>query len=187
MPTAKKPTTPVPLDFDAILAGATRREGTVRLCLAGAVLAELEELEAALDRAKEDTAPSPSLAGPGRSPQAAALEEQIASTRQRMRDAEVPFRFRALGDSAWSELLAAHPPAEKGHLFNPAGFAPAAIAACSVAPEMTADQVTQLYEVINQGQQTELWDKVWEINTEAVAIPFSLRGSGILDSLTAGK
>lgn len=170
-------------DIADILKKAKRREKSVYLCLAGEEIAELDRLErklAAMGKAWEpgslaDADPRDKLA------------KQVSGLRKKIRESETEFRFRALGDREWSDLLAAHPSPDADKMWDPETFGPALIAACAVDPVMTAEQVKELFEVLNGAQRDELWRGAYEVNVEAPGIPFSLADSGILDSLIGGK
>ncbi|MFJ3201020.1 hypothetical protein [Streptomyces sp. NPDC086989] len=170
-------------DISEILKKARRRQKSVFLCLAGDELAELERLEKELAGLGDAWAPG-SLA---ETDPRKKLAEKVAAAREAVRASETEFRFEALGDRAWSDLIAAHPPKEKGNAFDPETFAPALIAACAIDPVMSVDQVKELFDVLNHAQRDVLWQGAFDVNTEATGIPFSLTASGILDSLTAGK
>lgn len=170
-------------DISDILKKAKRRQKSVFIALAGDRLAELERLEKELAGLGDAWAPG-SIAETDPRKQ---LAQKVSAARQAVRDSETEFRFEALGDKAWSDLVAAHPPKEKGHAFDPETFAPALIAACALDPVMTVDQVKELFDVFNHAQRDALWQGAFDVNTEATGIPFSLNASGILDSLTDGK
>jgi hypothetical protein len=170
-------------DISDILKRAKPRERTVTVCLAGDVAGEVEQLESELARIQEDWEPT----GLADANPAHEIARKLQSARERMRAEEAEFRFRALGDGPWSDLLAAHPPQNKEEAFDSSTFPPALIAACCIDPVMTAEQVTELFAVLNQGQIKELFDAAWDANNEATSIPFSLRASAILASLTDEK
>lgn len=170
-------------DISEILKRAKKRQKSVYLCLAGDALAELDQLEKKLSGMGDAWQPDSLAASDPREK----LTKQIAAVRKRVRDSETEFRFEALGDKAWSDLHAAHPSSEKGQAWDPVTFAPALIAACAVDPVMTADQVLELFDVLNAAQRDQLFQGAYDVNTEAAGIPFSLSASGILDSLIAAK
>lgn len=170
-------------DISQILKAAKKRQRSVFLCLAGDKVAELARLEhqlAGLGKAWEPA----SIAD---SDPRTELAKKVAAARKAVRKAETEFIFQALGDREWSDLLAAHPSEDKGQAWDPETFGPALIAACSVDPIMSPDQVRELFEVLNAAQRDELWRGAYEVNVEAPSIPFSLTESGILDSLIAAK
>jgi hypothetical protein len=170
-------------DITDILKKAKRRQKSVFLALAGDKLAELERLEKELAALGDAWAPGSIAETDPRKK----LAEKVSAVRQAVRDSETEFKFEALGDKAWSDLVAAHPPKEKGHAFDPETFAPALIAACAIDPVMTPDQVKELFDVFNHAQRDALWQGAFDVNTEATGIPFSLTASGILASLTGEK
>lgn len=169
-------------DFSEILKRARPREKSVSICLAGDELAEVERLERELASVGEWRSESLAAKNP-----AEALTKRISAARARMKKAEVEFKFRALGDKAWSDLVVAHPSKNKHEAWDPETFPKALLAVCCVDPVMTPDQVGELFEVLNEGQRGELVQAAYDTNAEATSIPFSLSGSGILNSLTAGK
>lgn len=169
-------------DIKDVLAKAKKREHTVLICLAGDVAAEVERLEAELAAASDWQAESIADRHPG-----VVIAERIAEARERMKAAEVPFTFRALGAKAWSDLVAAHPGKIEGEPWDAETLAPALVSASAVDPEMTPDDVDELFETLNLAQRQQLIDAAWHVNGEATSIPFSLRASAILASLTGEK
>jgi hypothetical protein len=113
------------------------------------------------------------------------LARQIQAARQRMRESQVDFRLRALGDKAWSDLVAAHPSPNADQLFDPATFPKALVAACCVDPDMDETQAAELFEVLNEGQRNDLWRAAYAVNVEATSVPFSVSASALLASLNA--
>jgi hypothetical protein len=173
---------PKGLDIEAIIAGATAREVTVPLCLAGALQGEYEALERQLTDAAALVGQS--LAGSPRVDIAARMEE----LRKEMAAPRVEFRFRALSPQAWSDLLAAHPSTVPDMAFDPDTLFPAAVAACAVEPAMTEDQYRRLSEKLSAGQQGVLQQALWDLNTTAVQqVPFSLLASATAASRTGEK
>lgn len=171
-------------DIRDILKQARPRETTVRLCLAGDVAAEVDALQAELSRVSEEWEPADlTETHPGR-----AVAQRLRDARDRLRASEVEFRLRYVGDRAYSDLLAAHPPANDKEAFDSVTFPRALIAASCVDPVMTEKQVLALFEVINQGQVKDLFDAAWEVHNASTApIPFSLAASALLAGLGGGK
>jgi hypothetical protein len=105
-----------------------------------------------------------------------------------MKAAEVTFRFRALPDEEWSDLLAAHGPREgKAELFNPDTLPQVLIPKCCVDPVMTEPQYEQLKASLNSSQRNQLFNTAYDANVSATAVPFSLAASAILAASTAAK
>jgi hypothetical protein len=172
-------------DIEALLKKAKPRETTVSVFLAGDVVADIERLERQLADVGASAWSADSLASADpRKP----IAEKIAAARERLKKSEAEFRFRALPDKDWSDLLAAHPPrdAEK-EMFNPETFPRALIAACCVDPVMTPEQVDRLFGVLNQAQRNQVFDGAYEVNTEGTSIPFSVTASALLAGLGDGK
>ncbi|MFE6785200.1 hypothetical protein ACFVFF_23375 [Streptomyces sp. NPDC057680] len=170
-------------DISEILKKAKRRQKSVHLCLAGDLVAEMEKLERQLSEAGDAWSPDSLAAADPR----AELVKKVAAARDKVRASYTEFRFQSLGDKGWSDLLAEHPGKEQGHLWDPETFPKALIAASAVDPEMLPEQVAELFEVLNEGQRTQLFQCAYDVNNEAPGIPFSLSASGILEALTAGK
>ncbi|HEY5834978.1 hypothetical protein [Streptomyces sp.] len=175
----------MPKDIEAILKQAKPRETTVPVYMAGDLVAEIERLERQLAEAGAGAWKADSLAdtNPTR-----AIAEKIEAVREKLKKSEVEFRFRALPDDQWSDLLAAHPPKDsEQHLFNPDTFPRALIAACAVDPIMEVEQVDRLFGVLNQAQRNALFDGAYGVNTEGTSVPFSVSASAILGALGDGK
>lgn len=169
-------------DIKAILAKAKPREHTVRICLAGDVAAEVDRLEAELSGLSQWQSQSLGDKNPG-----IELAEKIAEARERMKEAEVEFTFKALGAKAWSDLVAEHPGKTNDEAWDSETLAPALVAACASDPAMTQAEVDELFEALNVGQRQQLIDAAWQVNGEATSIPFALHASAILASRTEGK
>lgn len=166
------------MDFSEIMAAARQREETVSLCLDGTLNAEHEALSDALEEARRGV-DTTSLGEPVRG---FAIAQQIVDLETRMTEATKTFKVRALGHKAWSDLLASHPPEDPDvSAFNLKTFPPALIAACSLDPIMSDDQVTELFEVLNLGQRNLLFGAAWRAN-QGVDIPFSQAASETLQS-----
>jgi hypothetical protein len=169
-------------DIKEILAKARPREHTVRICLAGDVAAEVERLEAELAAVSNWQSQSIADQHPG-----IEIAEKIDAARERMREAEVAFTFRALGAKAWSDLVAQHPSEKEDEAWDEESLAPALVAASASDPVMTPEDVAELFEQLNMGQRQELVNAAWVVNGEATTIPFALHASAILASRTDGK
>lgn len=174
----------MPQSIESILKKAKPRETTAVVYMAGDLVAELERLERQLAEAGDQTWAEPSLAAadPSRD-----IAQKIAAVRKRLKASEVEFRFRALPDKEWSDLLAAHAPRNDTEMFNAETLPRELIAACAVDPEMAPEQVDQLYAVLNQAQRNTVFDAAFSANTEASSIPFSVSASAILGALGDGK
>ena len=105
------------------------------------------------------------------------IEEVITSLGER----------RYIGDRAYSDLMAAHPADNDNEAFDSETFPRALVAASCVDPVMTEGDVTELFEVINEGEIKKLFDAAWEVHNAADVIPFSLAASALLAGLTGEK
>ncbi|WP_020141131.1 hypothetical protein [Streptomyces sp. 351MFTsu5.1] len=166
-----------------ILAQAKPRERTVTVCLRGDLAGEVERLTDEISKVSEEWEPADLTdEHPGR-----ALSEQLHEARKQAKAAEEPFTFRYIGDKAYSDLLAAHPSENENELFDSVTFGRALVSASCIAPVMTEDEVTELFEVINEGEIKKLFDAAWDVHNAADVIPFSLAASALLAGLTGGK
>ncbi|MFD6421032.1 hypothetical protein [Streptomyces sp. NPDC060198] len=169
-------------DIKALLAKAKPREGSTTILLDGQVAGEIERLEAELLTVSEDWTPSDlTEVSPARK-----ISEQIAKLRKRARASEAVFRFRYVGDEAYSSLLAAHPSKDPAEGFDSVTFPRALIAASAVDPVMTEDDVKALFEVISQGDIKRLFDTAWDVHNASGLVPFSLAASALLAGLAGG-
>ena len=158
---------------------AKPRERTVNVCLRGDLAGEVERLTAEIGKVSEDWEPEDLTSEhPGR-----ALSVQLKQVREEARKAEEPFTFRYIGDRAYSDLLAAHPSEDDNEAFNSVTFPRALVAASCVDPEMSEDEVAELFEVINQGEIKKLFDAAWDVHNVADVVPFSLAVSALLAGL----
>lgn len=169
-------------DIKDVLKKVRPRELTVRVCLAGDVAAEVERLEAQLSSLSEWRPDSIADQNPG-----VEIAEKIAAARREMQEAEVEFTFRSLGAEAWSDLVAMHPGKTEDAAWDDNTLPPALVAASCVDPEMTPEDLAQLFEALNLGQRQQLIEAAWQVNGEATSVPFSLHASAILASHTDGK
>lgn len=155
---------------------------TVDVCVRGDLLAEISQLRARLADVREDDRRL------NRQPQAPALQERIQELQRQARDHSVTFRFQAIGNRAWSDLLKDHPPTtaqQKEALqagdplqFNPETFPKAAIAASCTQPEgMTLAKVQELWERWNFDQCQKLWGACLAANVGSTDVPFTDGGS----------
>lgn len=156
-------------DITSLLEGASPRETTVTVCLAGDAAADLEALEQELGQLGEWQPTSMGETNP-----AYELQKRVEAARQRVRDESVEFRFRALGHRAYSNLIAAHPaPEGSKEPYDAATFLPAVLAACCVEPSLTPAQVDRLLDVVNDGTARVLFGAALTVNEEPSPLPFS--------------
>lgn len=167
-----------------ILGRIKRPEKTVSLCLAGDLQAELETLERALAAAREKPGEG-TLAG-GATLEATKIAQQIQDLQTRMREHVTVFRFRGLSSKGYSDLVAQHPPTDKGKEENSdvnwETFTPALVAACSVSPSMTAEDTGKLADALTQAQWDALVVAAYSTCKRDVDIPFSYAASAVLQA-----
>lgn len=164
--------------IEDVIDAATLRETEVQLCLSGDLAAEADRLQAQLDALPPEK-PRSSLAEVN---PRAAIESELDEVHALMRENLTTFRFRALGRTAWLDLVAQHPGRNDGEAWNPETFTVALVAACAIEPEMTLDQAERLFEKINADQRGDLWSGAYGANTRETRVPFSHADSRNLPS-----
>lgn len=163
-------------DIESIIDGASPPTTSVRICVAGDLSAQFEELEAQLAEAKNWKPDSLGDASPTRD-----LAQRMETLREQMREHEHTFTFRGLSTRAWSDLVAHHPPRDdKDEAWNLETLPVALIAACAVDPEMSVEQAERLCDRLSQGQWDELFSTAYRITVRKTDIPFSSLAYGIL-------
>lgn len=155
---------------DDILASAKLVEKSVTLCLRGDLQAKYEEVERQLAAAMR----SPMSETLGGDPEQKRLAAESEAIRAEIADAEVTFTFRALPARRWSDLMAEHPARQgKNEGFNLETLPDALIAACSVEPAMTLEEVQKLCDALSNAQFQSLFECAWSCNQTALDVPFS--------------
>lgn len=165
-----------------VIAHVRPRTKTVRVCLRGDLAEQHERLEDELAEARrrDEQTNEPN--------QAPAIARQIAALEADIKEQSVDFTFQAIGKTAWSDLLAKHPPTKAQKELrldhNPETFSTAAIAASLVDPgDVTLEQVEQLAEHLSLGQWRRIWEACIAANVdgddpgESSAASLLLRGS----------
>ncbi len=137
-------------ELDQVLAGITARQARARVCLRGDLIAEHEQAEADLRKALADDQTE------NRHAAAPAVARRVVDLEQQIDAASTDFVMQAIGQRAWSDLLAEHPPSEEdradGWAFNSRTFLVAAVGASCVSPAgMTAAGAERLFEMIRSG------------------------------------
>jgi hypothetical protein len=153
---------------------ATLREHIHRVCLAGELVGEYEELERQLREVRGED----SLASP-----AGAIRARMDELRGEMAEETAEFRLRALPRKKFRELIAAHPPRkdDDGNVIqrdylgvNYESFFDALIRKSIVEPAIDADTLTLLLdERLTDRQFEDFTDVVWNLNRASVNVPFS--------------
>ena len=166
-------------NFDDVKKLASLPTRTVPLCLAG----ELVEEHAQLERQLAETKPAVSLGDGTRR----AIAEQILAVEQRMREATVDFRLRAMPSRAWSKFWASMPThAEKesddewGERIFP--FYAEMVARSCEDPEMTAEQAAELADILHGRAWNQLVSNCIGLNMGEVDIPNSVAASELIGS-----
>lgn len=169
--------------MEEVLAQARRKTSTVKVCLRGDLLAEHDRLEELLAEARrrDDIENRPA--------EAASIAQQIEDLEREISDTETAFTFQAIGQKAWTDLIALHPPSEQdredGWEFNPRTFSVAAVAASAQTPAMTEEQAGRLYDLCTFGQWERIWSVCLAANVHGTDVPFSAAASAVLRGYAA--
>lgn len=167
-----------------ILAEATPKTVTVRVCLRGDLLARHAYLEQELAAARrlDETE--------NRLPEARGIAEQIQALETEIEGSLVQFTFQCIGQRAWTDLLLEYPPTAEqkeqwreegiGYGFNPETFPPVAVAKAAIEPKMTEADAESLYRLMSFNEWQRLWGACLAANVEAADVPFSLAASAVL-------
>lgn len=153
-------------DFAALKASIARPRSSVRLCLRGDLFAERDRVVQELAR---EAAESASLAG---SPVVTELRDRLTDLDLQMDKATHVFTFEAVPRSVFADLEDAYPPNDEGGPSK--GFFVALVAATLVEPDLTADQVGELFDDLSDGQVDVLESAAWAVNREGGTLPLGV-------------
>lgn len=161
---SEKKDTQEPLDIDAWIDGAELPEAEVTLAAKGKSLALLNDLreQRARDRRRRP-------ATPGRMVQvdvAHELDEQIETLTAEVRASERTFRVRAVDGDTHQALVTQHRGAGEQAVLE------AVVAAASVAPVLTVEQVHRLRQAVGEGQFKLLADTVIRLSFDPPSLDF---------------
>jgi hypothetical protein len=124
------------------------------VCLDGALLAEIEQAEAALEEAKRQD-------DGGLAPGIKETADRVLELHDQAKAKERRFVFAAIGARQWSDLLSHYPPSKdqrkEGLDHDPDPFSRAAMAASASAPTLTDADVEWLSDNLSLGQYRRLW------------------------------
>lgn len=160
------------LDIDSIIDEIVPAQAAVELCLRGDLLAEADKLSEQLGELDDWKQSSLSDVDPR-----IALREQLNDLRAQMRESMRTFTFQTLGDREGSDLMAKHPPEknDKGEdegAWNVQTYPAALVAAASLSPRMSEEQVGKLFDKLNLPQRNRLFAAAYRANNRQVDIPF---------------
>jgi hypothetical protein len=97
---------------------------------------------------------------------------------------EVGLTFRGISAREYDKLVSKHPPRpadkKQGYGYNPDSFGPAIIAETCVEPQMTVEDVTEIWasDDWNRGERMMLLMAAIEVCTVGLQLPFRKRDSG---------
>lgn len=158
-------------DWATLLQQATPRTKTVRLCLRGDLLSELEDARAALLEAERASSGSASLSG--ESEDVTLLRKRVDEARGHVEQAAVAFTVKGINRAVYAALEAKHPD-PKGDGWDMATFPEALIRECLVSPVVAADQ--PLVEALTYGEFDKLFAACVAVCIEVNDVPLPRRG-----------
>lgn len=159
-------------------------EDWTEICLRPDLLAEHDELQAALEAEQANTTPSRLIDRPGK--WAEIIAEQIDATEEQIRESAVRFTFRALTRAAFRSLCDDHPPRmadvyDQAVGYNREAVSDALVRASLVDPDFDDDSWAQLDAVLSVGEWAEMRRVAEKVNGSVVTeSPKSVQASRIL-------
>ncbi len=162
-------------NFDDIKKRASLPTETVPLCLAGELVEQIGRLEQQLADAK----PPASL---GEASPRRVIAEQIVALQEQMKDATVDFHLRAMGARKWAAFWSTFPQrseGESGEDYNLRTFPFYAdlVSRSCVDPELSAEQVDELVDLIHGSAWNRLANTCLTLNMGSVDVPNSVAAS----------
>lgn len=162
-----------PWSIDDFLADYRPLEKVVPITMRGDLIGRLTELEERLAAARDASDDG----GLGDGSEAIAVAREIGDLREQVRDTSRPFRVVSIGDRAWSDIIAKHPPdkdsRKEGLPWNPETFYADALSASIAEPQMSPEQADKLLETLSAGQIRKLVGALLEVNGGGDDVPKS--------------
>jgi hypothetical protein len=160
-------------DAKALIKAAKLPEKAVEICLAGDLLAEIQQLERTLAKQVEDKRTNGRMVD-----KSTETAKQIEALREKMAESTITVRLRALPRKKWRALLDEHPPrkgddGDESMGVNVDTFLEAVLPMSVVDPELDADDWDSLSEAITSAEWDKLTTTVWLLNRTGVDIPKS--------------
>jgi hypothetical protein len=169
-------------NIKALIKQAKRRTETVKVCLRGDLADEYDQLS-------QQLAELPDSNKLGGDPERTRIEAELDRLRTEMTEGTVDFKLQALPDKAFQELVDEHPPRRRGDDpdemdarmgFNRSTFYPVLIRACTIEPELDAEDWNLLLGddgSLSAGQRVDLNTAALNVNSKPVDVPFSRAAS----------
>ncbi|MBA2952109.1 hypothetical protein GON03_19020 [Nocardioides sp. MAH-18] len=166
-----------PMSVADVLAAARLPEKRARVCLAGDLVAEYDdviaELAGLLDVNGEVTDdPEASIGEESKTARATRLNARADEIRVQMAEHMWLPLFRGMSSDDLSTFNAAHYPKEDGADLKP--YHELLVAECSVEPKITVEEARQLRKTLPVTSWQELWKTAAEVCTGRIDIPKSL-------------
>lgn len=157
------------IDIRTMLQQRERPQMVVPICLRGDLTSEIYRLDAELAELGKREFNDARL---GQMSDAQKLARRIEDLRAEAKEFSVNVKVRALERGQWSDLVAKHPPKDRGLDFDVSIYDDA-VPLCIVEPEMDPDTMGKFLDGLTQGQWDDLAGAVHSMNVGDGSIPFS--------------
>ena len=152
-------------DINEFLSAYRPPERTVSITTRGDLLGELSRLEDELSRLREAQDDGDTSLSDG---DVIAVAQRITDLRQQVRESSREFRIISIGDRAWADLMAKHPPSaedkKEGMPWNVSTFYTDAISLCVAEPKLTPAEADKLMELLSASQIRALAAAILDVN-----------------------
>lgn len=173
-------------DLDAWLDDYKPPVVTTKICGSGDLVDAHSIADAELASAIEAAASSDVLA----SPEVSEAKRRVDEIQAKIEASEREFKFQGIGHQPWQDLKRKFPPNEKqrrsGLDCDLDRFAPAAIAASAVKPEISPDTATRLSRILPTGEFGKLYEATLQANGQVLGTPKSVLAAFIDQSQQNG-
>lgn len=144
----------------------------LKFCTKPGLLLRRRELRDQWGSAADRPDPAASL---GQRSDKTVLAEELAQLDEQVSASLATIRVQAIDAAAWAALKAKHPRTDgKVGGFDPDTFAPAALAACAVAPTFTDDEATRFVARLSDGQREQVCGPLIALNEAGFDLPLDV-------------
>lgn len=164
------------MDVRALLQQQQRPRMVVPICLRGDLTSEIYRLDAQLVEIGKGQPNDMRLTG---NAEAKKIAEQIKKLEVEAKANSIDVTLQAMDRKTWADLVAKHPPKDKGLDFADTIYNDA-VPACIVEPEMDAETRDKFLDALTQGQWDELAGAAHALNVGDGSVPFSRLASKAL-------
>jgi len=177
-----------PNDLKAKLAAAKRPQRVVPINLRGDLIAEVQELNEELGELRTRNVGDQRMA---ENPRITEIIERIDAINAEADESELELRLQAVPGERWRKAIADNPPSDsekdEGYLADTHAVARDVFPESIVSPEMDADDVEALLDVLANAQWELIANTIWQLNGGDNKIPFSRLASQLRPNSDAGQ